>query len=345
MFESKDMGYPVPFTKPSWANTYTEADLNDRSHKDITAGYWWIELGGSTLNTTKDGEIIRDELLKAVYGIWDHIKNGGDHGAENYALDWVGMLPGKRDSRRILGDYVLNANDLFGARVFEDTVAYGGWPMDMHVKDGLKSNASPTQWIETNDLYAIPYRSLYSRNISNLFVGGRNISASHMAFGSTRVMATCGVIGQAIGTAAAMAVEKAVSPREINAHMQELQYRLRKDDCYLFGLQDNDPSNVALQATASATSEQVGFEACRVINGFQRNIGEDNNLWVSAPLAEQPATLTLAFVQPINAEEVVLNFDSNLSKEIMITILSRIAQHNVKGSRLKSSKTINCITC
>ncbi|PSW12306.1 FAD-dependent oxidoreductase [Photobacterium rosenbergii] len=320
MFESKDMGYPVPFKKPSWANTYSEEDLKDRSHRDITAGYWWIELGGTELNTTRDGEVIRDELLKAVYGIWDHIKNGGDHGADNYVLDWVGMLPGKRDSRRVLGDYVLNANDLFGARVFEDTVAYGGWPMDMHVKDGLKSKESPTKWIETNDMYAIPYRSLYSRNISNLFVGGRNISASHMAFGSTRVMATCGVIGQAIGTAAAMTIEKSLSPREVNNHIQELQRRLLKDDCYLFGIQDTDPNNLALQATVSATSQQEGYEAGKVINGFQRNIGEQRNLWASQPLSPEGETLTLNFGKTIKASEVILNFDSNLSNEIMITI-------------------------
>ncbi|MGF1735480.1 FAD-dependent oxidoreductase [Photobacterium satsumensis] len=320
MFESKDMGYPVPFKKPRWANTYTEDDLNDRSHRDITAGYWWIELGGTDLNTTRDGEVIRDELLKAVYGIWDHIKNGGDHGADNYVLDWVGMLPGKRDSRRVLGDYVLNANDLFGARVFEDTVAYGGWPMDMHVKDGLKSKESPTKWIETNNMYAIPYRSLYSRNISNLFVGGRNISASHMAFGSTRVMATCGVIGQAIGTAAALTVEKSLSPREVSEHIRELQYRLLKDDCYLFGIQDTDPNNVALQAKVTASSEQTGFEASKVINGFQRNIGDQTNLWVSQPLAENGATLKLDFGRTISTSEMILNFDSNLSNEIMITI-------------------------
>lgn len=115
MFESKDMGQPVLFKKPFWVNTYTEDDLKSRCHRDITAGYWWVELGGSHLDTISDGEKIRDELLKAVYGIWDHIKNGGDHGAENYALDWVCMLPGKRDSRRIIGDYVLNSNDLFNA--------------------------------------------------------------------------------------------------------------------------------------------------------------------------------------------------------------------------------------
>lgn len=320
MFESKDMGRPVPFKKPFWANSYTEDDLKSRSHKDITAGYWWIELGGNQLDTIKDGEVIRDELLKAVYGIWDHIKNGGDHGADNYALDWVCMLPGKRDSRRILGDYVLNANDLFGARVFDDAVAYGGWPMDMHVKDGLASKDEPTNWIETNDLYSIPYRSLYSRNIENLFVGGRNISASHMAFGSTRVMATCATIGQAIGTAAAMTTEKNITPRQVLEHIRELQRRLIKDDCYLFGHRDQDPANFALNAKVSASSTLDDYDASHVINGIQRNIGTEKNLWVSEPLEEKPAVLSLEFEQAIQANEVVINFDSNLSTEIMITI-------------------------
>lgn len=320
MFESKDMGYPVCFKKPVWANSYTESDLKDRSHKDITAGYWWIELGGTELNTIHDGEVIRDELLKAVYGVWDHIKNGGDHGADNYALDWVGMLPGKRDSRRIVGDYVLNANDLFNARVFEDTVAYGGWPMDMHVKDGLKSSESPTKWIETNDMYSIPYRCLYSRNIDNLYVGGRNISASHMAFGSTRVMATCGVIGQAIGTAAALCTEKSLTPREVNQYIKELQYRLIKDDCYLFGIQDTNPRNMALQTSVTASSEHAGYKAHNVINGYQRNIGEQQNLWVSEPLENSTASLSLRFNKPEKISEVIINFDSNLSTEIMITI-------------------------
>ena len=346
MFESKDMGHPVPFVKPRWANTYTEEDLKDRSHRDITAGYWWIEVGGTELDIIRDGETIRDELLKAVYGVWDHIKNGGDHGAENHALDWIAMLPGKRDSRRVLGDYVLNANDLFGARVFEDTVAYGGWPMDMHVKDGLKSKESPTRWIETNDLYAIPYRCLYARNIGNLFVGGRNISATHMAFSSTRVMATCGVIGQAIGTAAAMITRMQITPRELNQHIQDLQYQLIKDDCYLFGIKDNNPANLARQAVeVTASSALEGCAPNNVINGMQRTIGAQSNLWVSKPLAGAEQHISLHFDKAVRVCEVIVNFDSNLSKEIMITISkpNKAAQREGFPPELAKDYRLDCL--
>lgn len=206
MFQARDVGRPVPFFRPPWANQYTEHDLRHREHADVISGYWWIELGGGRYETIADAEILRDELLKAVYGMWDHIKNGGDHGAENMDLEWVGILPGKRESRRFLGDYVLTEQDCQEGRIFEDAVAYGGWPMDVHTVEGFLNDADePTVYLHLPQVYTIPYRCLYSRNISNLFLCGRIISASHMAFASARVMATCAVGGQAVGTAAAMA--------------------------------------------------------------------------------------------------------------------------------------------
>ena len=196
MFQARDVGRPVPFFRPPWANQYTEHDLRHREHADVSSGYWWIELGGGRYETIADAEILRDELLKAVYGMWDHIKNGGDHGAENMDLEWVGILPGKRESRRFLGDYVLTEQDCQEGRIFEDAVAYGGWPMDVHTVEGFLNDADePTVYLHLPQVYTIPYRCLYSRNISNLFLCGRIISASHMAFASARVMATCAVGG------------------------------------------------------------------------------------------------------------------------------------------------------
>lgn len=160
MFRAVDMGKPVPFKRPQWAYEYSEEDLAYRGHSDysskmqnydIESGYWWIELGG-TQNTIDDAEEIRDELLKTLYGVWDHIKNKGDHGAENYALDWVQFLPGKRESRRIEGDYILREQDLLEGRVFEDTVAYGGWPMDMHPPQGFLFGGDPTKYIALENI-------------------------------------------------------------------------------------------------------------------------------------------------------------------------------------------------
>ena len=170
MFLAKDAGKPVTFIPPKWANTYTEEQLRFREHTSVKSGYWWIELGGKTLDTISDAEELRDELLKAVYGVWDHIKNGGDHGADKMDLEWVGFLPGKRESRRLIGDYVLTEHDINESRIFDDAVAYGGWPMDVHTVEGfLNENDNPTVWNHVDDIYTIPYRSLYSVNIENLF--------------------------------------------------------------------------------------------------------------------------------------------------------------------------------
>ena len=254
LFSAVDMGKKVEFIKPNWANTYQEEDLAYRPHHEINSGYWWIEIGGDDLDVIQDGEVIRDELLKAVYGVWDHIKNSGNHNADNFALDWVGFLPGKRESRRIVGDYILKEQDLFEGKIFDDAIAYGGWPMDMHTVGGIRTRREPNDFIMMDDLYTIPYRSIYSVNIKNLMVAGRDISASHMAFGSTRVMATCAVIGQAAGTAAAMCTSKKVLPRELNKDINELQQRLMKADCYIPGFKNEDKEDLALTSKISASS-------------------------------------------------------------------------------------------
>ena len=159
LFQAADRGHVVKFIKPHWAYSYTEEDLRNRDHMDITSGYWWIELGGDRLDTVLDAETIGEELRKTVYGIWDHIKNGASHGAESYDLEWVGVIPGKRESRRLIGEYLLRQADIEQGRVFEDAVAYGGWPMDLHTVGGLLSeNADPTVWNDVRKIYTIPYR-------------------------------------------------------------------------------------------------------------------------------------------------------------------------------------------
>jgi len=215
-----------------------------------------LEYGGR-LDTIHDTETIKWELWKVVYGVWDYIKNSGKFPeAENLTLEWVGSIPGKRESRRFEGDYMITQMDLVEQRTHDDAVSFGGWAMDLHPADGVYSDKPGcTQW-HSKGVYQIPYRCLYSRNIKNLFLAGRVISASHVAFGSTRVMATCGHTAQAVGTAAALCLRDGLMPRDLTApeRMRALQTRLIGQGQYIPGLALPDPLDLARAATPSATS-------------------------------------------------------------------------------------------
>ncbi|WP_039836034.1 FAD-dependent oxidoreductase, partial [Paenibacillus sonchi] len=139
--------------------------------------YWWIEWGGEH-DTVHDNEMIRDELWSVIYGIWDYIKNSGKFSAGNMTLEWVGSLPGKREYRRFIGDYVLNQNDIIAQREFADAVAFGGWSIDLHPPQGMYAEASGSKHMHADGVYHIPFRSLYSANVRNMLMAGRDISAS-----------------------------------------------------------------------------------------------------------------------------------------------------------------------
>lgn len=330
MFLARDAGCPVSFLPPKWAYQYSEVDLKTRLHCDVTSGYWWIELGGGALNVTEDYEQIRDELLKTVYGIWDHIKNRGDHGAGNLDLEWVGLLPGKRESRRFLGEYVLTQQDCEHAKDFADTVAYGGWPMDVHAVEGfLNPSEEPTRWIALQDVYAIPYRCFYTKKVDNLYFCGRTLSASHMAFASTRVMGTCGVGGQAVGTAAALAAAWNLSPEQMQEHVPHLQKLLVRDDCYLPNILPRDEQDLAPTCTVEATHTLAGWEANNLICGFFRTLGQQGNAW--AVRAEDQPELRFGLPGEQFLREIRLVFDSNLSQEITISINREVRQRQGAG--------------
>ena len=331
MFTTRDMGHPVPFQAPDWAYRFSEEALADRDHSEITSGYWWIELGGDALNTIDDAQKLYDELLKTLYGVWDHIKNGGNHGADNFALDWISPIAGKRESRRVLGDYVLREQDLLSERVFDDAVAYGGWSMDCHVPGGIHASLQePTQFLGDFGAYTIPYRCLYSRNIQNLMLAGRIISCSHMAFSSLRVMATCALTGQAAGTAAAIAVHQGISPRNVGERcIRQLQNALMRDDCWLPGFASLDPSDAAMEASVTASDFLEPSRPENVINGNFRDIGNTKNSWMCP--ARDGQWLKISLARPECLEELALRFDSNLSREITPTISDRIRSHQAPG--------------
>lgn len=306
LIQAREHDTPQPFTPPAWAQVFaTDDDLPKRDHNFRVTNFWWLELGGEQ-DSIHDTEAIRDELLAAAFGVWDHIKNRGDHGADNWSLDWVGFVPGKRESRRYLGDHILTQNDVRAEGRFDDLVAYGGWSMDDHHPGGLRYPGHPTIFHPAPSPFGIPYRSLYSRNIENLFCAGRNISATHAAMSSCRVMATCAVLGQAVGTAAAIAARDDLSPRGVyEQRRHELQQTLLDDDCWLPWVPRDIP---VLSRQATLTASTGDPEPLR--DGVDRPVGDDDHGWRGAP----GSWVQYDFAGPVRLSRARIVCDSDLNR-------------------------------
>lgn len=354
LFQAHDLGRPVPFAAPPWARKFTEADLRNRAHargeaggeqSGLGYGYWWVEWGGH-LDTISDAETVRRELLAIALGIWDHLKNGGDHGAENWALTWVGMLPGKRESRRLIGRYTLSELDVVEARDFADAIAYGGWFIDLHPPLGVdQPEAQPCMQIPVPHLYSIPLACCCSERIENLMFAGRNISATHVAFASTRVMATCAAMGQGVGIAAAYAVKHGLTIPALYRdqwHISAIQQAILRQDGFLIGVRNEDPCDLARPATVTASSEQPGGEAANVTDGYARSVQGTRGVkpaaavpgthrWMSDPQLPLPATLTLNWPQPVEVSEVQLTFDTGLHRFLTLTQNDAVHERNIWG--------------
>lgn len=257
-FYSKDAGRPVKFTAPAFALRDITQIPRFRSFntRDHGCKLWWLEYGGR-LDTVHDTEKIKWELWRVVYGVWDYIKNSGQFpDAANLTLEWVGTIPGKRESRRFEGDTWLIQQDIVEQRAHADAIAFGGWSIDLHPADGVFSEKPGCNQWHAKGLYGIPYRCVYSKNIPNLFLAGRIISASHVAFGSSRVMGTCAYIGEAVGVAAALCAHTQLLPRQLGQQrLPDLQRALLRIGHHIPGLALRDPIDLARSATLSATSE------------------------------------------------------------------------------------------
>jgi len=258
-FYSKDTGRPVKFTPPSFAlHDITKIPRwRDIQFNDTGCRLWWLEWGGA-LDTVHDSEKIKWELWRVAYGVWNHIKNSGQFpDAETLTLEWVGTIPGKRESRRFEGDCMITQQDLVEQRRHRDAVSFGGWAIDLHPADGVYSAQPGCQQWHSKGVYQIPYRALYSRSITNLFLAGRLISATHIAFGSTRVMATCAHNGQAVGMAAAICAGHKLKPRDLLAapRLAGLQRELLRIGHYIPGVALEDEEDLGRTAQITATSE------------------------------------------------------------------------------------------
>ncbi|WP_104401217.1 FAD-dependent oxidoreductase [Vibrio penaeicida] len=266
-FYSKDVGHPVDFVTPEFALKDVPTLIpRYRSFKTTEHGcsLWWIEWGGR-LDTIHQSEEIKTELQKIVYGVWGYIKNSGKFPeAKNLALEWVGTIPGKRESRRGEGAYMLTQKDIVQQVIHSDAVSHGGWSIDLHPADGVYGSEKSCNQYHAKGIYGIPLRCMYSRNIHNLFLNGRLLSASHVAFGSTRVMATSSAIGQVIGTAASICKKNDTLPNAIpdSPLMQALKVQLSADGHYVPNYDALSHQNLASSAHIRVSSEYrlSGFE-------------------------------------------------------------------------------------
>ncbi len=323
MFFAKRHDQPMPFTPPAWARKFTPDDFKHRAIHSWEYGYWWIEWGGE-LDTISDNHQIRHELLRILLGVWDYIKNSGQHpDSANWALDFVGMIPGKRESRRILGEHVMIQPELERAESYPDRVAYGGWPMDDHPPGGMDSkDLKPATQIHFEQPYSIPLRSLYSINRPNLLMAGRNISASHVAFSSTRVMATCATMGQAAGTAAAYCIQQQCLPKAIVADarkMRALHQVLLRDDQALLGVQNEDEQDFARTALITCSHETPDGAAQQVIDGYNRDIGDGRTHQWQAEMRRGEPWLQLEWNAPQRLQTVQITFDSGLHRRLFLS--------------------------
>lgn len=274
-FKTVDTGKPTEFHAPDWAVRYEDERFfsnGGRKIPHLECGYWWIELG-SPWDTLYDNEALRHELTRHVLGIWDYLKNRDPYWsprAETLALDWVGQIPGKRESRRLEGKHILREQDLVENPAFSDEVAFGGWYMDLHTIGGLlKEVAEPTtanQWGNPHAAsmgskyvgpFSIPLSSLTSQALSNLFFAGRDMSATHAALSATRVIGTCASMGQAVGVAAGLNHAAENVGDAAMANVAEIQQTLLRDGAFLVHVPNSDAADLARAATVTASSSAL----------------------------------------------------------------------------------------
>jgi hypothetical protein len=217
--------------------------------------------------------------------------------------------------------------------------------MDMHPPEGIdRSDIPPINKISVPRVYDVPLRACISWKVPNLMFAGRNVSASHVAFSSMRVMATCAAMGQGVGTAAAQAVQEGLQPGDLAAdasQVQRLQQQLLRDDMYLLGVRNEDSADLARQATVRAASARPGGDPDHVLSGQTRSLHAERgnperspagtHRWMSDPDAGLPAWIELSWDQPIRPREVQLVFDTGLHRVLTLSHSEALVQHMEYG--------------
>ena len=335
LFMAEQHNRPMPFTAPSWARKYTLKDFQHRKIVSYEYGYWWLELGG-VMDIIKDGQKIRHDLMAVLFGVWDYIKNSGNHpDSANWALSWFGIIPGKRESRRITGEYIMTQKDIQFPGKLYDGVAYGGWALDDHLPLGMDDTAaSPFRAVPLKGPYPIPMRSLYSKSFDNLMMAGRNMSGSHIALSSTRVMATCAAMGQAVGTAASYCISKKISSAVLcrqGLHIETLRQRLLRQDQPMLDVVNTDEQDLARNAIVKASSATAAGRATAVIDGVNRDIKDGLVHQWQAEMSPAAPWLELSWKHPVSLKQLEFTFDTGLHRFLRISGERVVLKDQVRG--------------
>lgn len=226
-------------------------NFNEQSCQRVTMGEWTWETG-MNYDQCKEFERIRDYGLMVVYSNWSFLKNRlqDNEAYRNRSLGWVAYIAGKRESRRLLGDHVLTENDLVQEIPYPDASFTTSWSIDLHYPDPKNTEHFSGEEFKSicvhgaTNPYAVPYRCLYSRNIDNLFMAGRDISVTHIGLGTVRVMRTCGMMGEVVGMAASLCHKNNALPRDIyTTHLDALK-ALMQQGAGKQGLENNQLYNL-----------------------------------------------------------------------------------------------------
>ncbi|AIR85110.1 FAD-dependent oxidoreductase [Pantoea rwandensis] len=325
-FYTKRTSQPVRFVPPSFAlKEITAIPRYKRLSSDLNGcDLWWLEWGGR-LDTVHESEIIKWELWKIVWGVWDYIKNSGEFpDADTLTIEWVGLIPGKRESRRFLGDTLLCQQDIIEQRDHYDAVAYGGWSIDLHPADGVYSEHDGCRQFHSKGTYTIPFRALYSQSLDNMLLTGRLISATHVAFGSARVMCTCGVLGEVVGRAAAICHQQQLTPSQLAQpdRVTQLQQQLLRQGAFI-------PRHPLLSPARDA---QIEVSSTLQLSNLPADAG-----W-------QPLQSRCALLLPLKAGErlpaLTVQLRAKQTQKMQVSLLSSDNPANTCGDRHIASQTL-----
>jgi hypothetical protein len=296
-YEAEYTDEEVTYTPPAWAFDMPEGDEMGRTPWHITRGEWWLE-NRNDYDDLWETEYVRDTLFRIGAGYYNWLKNSWPERekVKKLKLKNFSTFYAKRETRRLIGDYILTQKDYDENRRFEDAVCYSGWSLDVHHTDGIFSGRKGAFNLNQKiEITQIPFRCLYSKNVDNLMMAGRCGSFSHVGLGTNRVMITGATMAQAVAMAAALCKKYGLTPREVGQqHMDELQQLLLKEDQYIPHIFNHDPADLARSAHVTATSYEENGNPENAINGLSRATDGAPHAWISKGGLPQSLTLELA---------------------------------------------------